>query len=122
MKLPAKVLSLAIATAAKSPMKQRHGAVIWKSGVILGAGYNFFKQPPNEFKRILTIHSERAALAGLRHDQMHGASILAVRIAPGGGLSYGAPCIGCQRLLSRRGLAKAYWFDSLGQLNCTYFK
>lgn len=120
-KLPRGVLELAISQALKSTMLHQHGAVIWKGNTILGAGYNYHKSPPSDKdQRRLSIHGEKDALAGLRQDQIYGASMLAIRVRRDGSLTSGAPCRGCYKLLKRKGVAKAYWFDDLGQLNCTY--
>lgn len=122
-KLPRGVLELAVSQAKKSVMLHKHGAVIWKSGTILGAGYNQPKQPPTQpVKRRYSIHGERDALAGLRADQIHGSSMLAVRVRSNGTLSFGSPCRGCTKLLSRKGVSTVYWFDELGNLNATYLR
>ncbi len=121
MKLPRGVLELAVSQALKSTMLHQHGAVVWKNGTILSAGYNYHKSPPSDKdQRRLSIHGEKDALAGLRGDQIYGASILAVRVRKDGSVSSGAPCKGCYKLLKRKGIARAYWFDEHGQLNCTY--
>ena len=51
MKLPNGVLELAKSQAAKSPMSHMHGAVIWKKGKIIGAGYNYPISAPNITQR-----------------------------------------------------------------------
>ena len=121
-KLPQGALDLAISQAKKSPMLHRHGAVVWKNNTIMGAGYNYPKVPPTTNKRRFSIHSERDALNGLRQDQIYGASSLAIRVRPDGTLSSGAPCKGCAKLLKRKGIARAYWYDEQGDLNCTYLQ
>ena len=115
-----KILPLAIQQASKSPMLHRHGAVIWKNKTVLGAGYNYSKTTSNKDGRKCSIHSEKDALAGLRQDQIHGSNMLAIRIRPDGTLSSGAPCKGCTKLLTRKGVKKVYWYDSTSNLNCTY--
>jgi len=122
-KLPRGVLELAMSQAKKSVMLHQHGAVIWKGGTILGAGYNQPKQPPTQYvKRRYSIHGERDALAGLRADQIYGSSMLAVRVRANGTLSFGSPCRGCLKLLARKGVNSVYWYDALGNLNCTYLR
>tara|TARA_Y100000310_G_scaffold269004_1_gene281927 strand:+ start:979 stop:1347 length:369 start_codon:yes stop_codon:yes gene_type:complete len=122
MKLPNGVLELATSQALKSIMLHKHGAVIWKGNKILGAGYNFHVAPPDDSKRRFSIHSERDALKGLRGDQIYNSNMLAVRVRKDGSISSGAPCKGCRKLLIRKGVSKAYWFDEEGSLNCTYLK
>jgi deoxycytidylate deaminase len=123
MKLPSSVVELAKLAASKVSMKQRHGAVVFKRGVILGSGYNFYAAPPSTCnKKSLSIHAERDALSGLRHDQLHGASILVIRLRPNGELSWGGPCVGCKKLLARKGLDKCFYYNELGMLCCCYLQ
>ena len=118
MKLPPGVLELALSQAKKSPMNHKHGAVLWKGKTILAAGYNYHMSAPGDFSRKFSIHSERDCLNGLRVSQIYGASILAIRITSAGRLSHGAPCKGCKKLLTRKGINKVFWFDSDKNLNC----
>ena len=119
MKLPNGVLELAISQAMKSPMQHMHGAVIWKKGKIIGAGYNYHLSASTKNLRRVSIHSEKDCLTGLRGDQIYGADILAVRVTKKGQLSHGAPCKGCKKLLMRKGVRKVWWFDDLGKLTYT---
>lgn len=121
-KLPQGALDLAISQAKKSPMLHQHGAVIWKNNTIMGAGYNYHKAPPSDTARRYSIHSEKDALTGLRQDQIYGASMLAIRIRSDGTVSSGAPCKGCTKLLTRKGIKKVYWYDDEENLNCTYLQ
>lgn len=124
MKLPRGALGLAISQAMKSNMQHKHGAVIWKSKTILGAGYNYHMTSPNmhsvNSRRRVSIHSEKDCLNGIRGDYIRGASILAVRVTGTGQLSHGSPCVGCKKLLKRKGIAKIFWFDEQGDLTVTY--
>lgn len=106
--------------AMKSNMQHKHGAVIWKSKTILGAGYNYHIAAPNKSSRRLSIHSEKDCLNGIRGDYIRGSSILAVRVTRTGQLSHGSPCVGCKKLLKRKGVAKIFWFDEQGDLAVTY--
>ena len=121
MKLPLGALDLAISQAKKSPMKHKHGSVIWKGKSILGAGYNYHMSAPtlNLKNRGFSIHSERDCLNGLREHQIYGSDILAIRITTSGFLSHGAPCKGCRSLLRRKGIRKVFWFDNDKSLNYT---
>jgi deoxycytidylate deaminase len=120
MKLPRGVLELAVSQALKSPMQHKHGAVIWKSKTILGAGYNQHISAPSHNSRNVSIHSEKDCLTGLRCDQIYGANILAIRVTKSGNLSHGAPCNGCKKLLKRKGVLKVYWYDNQENLNVTH--
>ena len=119
MKLPNSALELAMSQAMKSPMQHMHGAVIWKKGKIIGAGYNYHLSAPNPNNRQVSIHSEKDCLNGLRGDQIYGADMLAVRVTKSGYLSSGAPCKGCRKLLRRKGIRKVFWFDDDGELSYT---
>ena len=123
MKVRDEVVELAISQARKSPMRYRHGSVIWKSNKIIGAGYNWPVAPPGGNKKRFSIHSERDALKGLRLEQTYGASLLCVRITQKKeSLASSMPCSGCMGLLRRRGLVNVFWFDSDGILNKIYLR
>jgi len=119
LKLPNGVLELAMSQAIKSPMTHKHGAVIFKGNTILGAGYNFYMGPPSPNHRQVSIHSEKDCLKGLRGDQIYGANVLAIRVHHNGSLLHGAPCTGCKKLMTRKGVKKAFWFDDQCNLTCT---
>ena len=119
MKLPNGALELAVSQALKSPMQHKHGAVIWKKGQILGAGYNYHMSAPSSKQRQFSIHSEKDCLSGLRGDQIYSADMLAVRVKKDSSLSHGAPCKGCRKLLRRKGIRKVFWFDEDYQISCT---
>lgn len=121
MKIREDVLELAVTQARKSPMQQRHGAILWKGNRIIGTGYNWPVAPPGGEGRRFSIHAERDALKGLRADQIYGSSLLCVRITPGNErLASSQPCRGCSKLLRRKGVASVYWFDAEGNLNRTF--
>ena len=119
MKIRNDIIELAISQARKSPMKHRHGSVIWKSNQIIGAGYNWpGGQVPSGGWRRYSIHSERDALKGIRLERLYGASLICVRLSRSKEqLSWSKPCDGCVKLLKRRGLRNIFWFDSNGTLN-----
>jgi deoxycytidylate deaminase len=120
MKLPNGVLDLAISQALKSPMSHMHGAVIWKKGKIIGAGYNYHLAAPTPTQRQISIHSEKDCLNGLHSNQIFNSSVLTVRVAKNGDMLNGQPCKGCKKLLKRKGIKKIYWFDSEAHLSVTY--
>lgn len=120
MKLPQGVVELAISQAKKSPMVHKHGAVVWKTKRILGAGYNYHNTPPSDSTRRFSIHSERDALFGLAASQINNSSMLAIRVNSSGELISCKPCKGCYKLLKRKGVKKVYWHDDQLNLNCTF--
>jgi deoxycytidylate deaminase len=123
VKIPAEYFELATSQALKSPMRSKHGAVIFKGKKILGVGYNWPKSSNGgewNGKRPHSIHCERDALKGLWHGKIRGADILAIRVRADGTLSSGASCKGCKRLLKRKGIRSVYWVDSDGRLNRTW--
>ena len=119
MKLPKGAIELAISKALKSNMAHKHGAVIFKSGKIIGAGYNN-PMTTKKSSRAVSIHSEKDCMKGLRGDQIYGSNILAIRVTNTGNLSHGAPCAGCTKLMKRKGIERVFWFDINGNLNCTF--
>lgn len=119
MKLPSGALELAISQALKSAMTHKHGAVIFKNGKIIGAGYNN-PMTASQNARPVSIHSEKDCMKGLRGDQIYGANIVAVRVTHKGQLSHGAPCKGCKKLMQRKGIKRVFWFDDTGNINCTF--
>lgn len=119
MKKIERLLPLAVSQAMKSPMLHRHGAVIFKRNDVLGAGYN---HPKNlDSIRRCSIHSEKDAMKGLHESQLRGASVLAIRLNKSDEIVSGAPCKGCSKLMKRKGILKCYWYDTNGNLNCTYY-
>ena len=120
MKLPHVVLNLAISQAHKSPLDYKHGAVIFYRKTILGAGFNWPKGPMTYEKKVHSIHAERDCLAGLRHDQIQGASLLSVRVGPEGSMKCSAPCEGCRKLLTRKLIRCVFYFDYYGKMNCIW--
>tara|TARA_B100000035_G_scaffold207211_1_gene177251 strand:+ start:607 stop:975 length:369 start_codon:yes stop_codon:yes gene_type:complete len=120
MKLPNGVLELAKSQAAKSPMSHMHGAVIWKKGKIIGAGYNYPISAPNITQRQVSIHSEKDCLNGLHSNQIFDSCVLTVRVTKNGDMLNGQPCKGCKKLLKRKGVKKVYWYDSELNLSVTY--
>ena len=112
MKLPDNILNLAITQSKKSPMNQKHGAVIFKGKDILGTGFNFnVNNLYDASSRAFSIHAEKDCLKGLRFDQIINSDILVVRVTKSNKLAYSAPCKGCRKLLRRKGIRKVYWFD-----------
>lgn len=121
MKIKDEILELAISQAKKSPMGYLHGAVLFKSNRIIGAGYNWPVAPPGGDSRRFSIHAERDCLKGLRADQIRGATLLSVRVTKKTeSLASSKPCKGCSNLLRRKGVESVFWFDSDGNLNRTY--
>ena len=118
MKIPPGTVDLAVSQAMKSPMMYKHGAVLWKGKTILSAGYNWPVGPPGGDKRRFSIHAERDALAGLRGDNVYEASILSIRVRKDGSIATGEPCLGCRKLLKRKGIRNVCWFDNEGNLVC----
>lgn len=116
MKLPNGTIEIASSQACKSPLGYRHGAVVFKGNKILGAGYNWPKALPGGENRQFSIHSERDALKGLRKDQIRGSDMFCIRVTRGGNYGLAAPCLGCQKLLKRKGIRKVHWLDDQGKL------
>lgn len=114
-------LELAITQALKSPMRHKHGAVLFKRKKVIGTGYNWPVAPPNSQKKRFSIHSERDACKGLRFDQIMNADMLVIRVVGNDNLlRMSKPCTGCMKLLSRHKVRSVFWHDSSGRINRTY--
>jgi deoxycytidylate deaminase len=94
--------------ASKSDLRHKHGAVVVKSGRILGTGYNKYRNHPNiipegKHKEQCSQHAEAVAIkeAG---QHARGATIFVARINRQGGDLLSKPCNLCQELIDRTGV------------------
>ena len=106
------ITNLAIKEALKSKMRYKHGSVIFNNQGILGSGYSWSRFKPNQEQKVLSIHSERDALKGIPVRYLRGAFMLNVRVTKIGLLTCSKPCVGCQKLLKRKGLLKIYYYEA----------
>ena len=114
------ILKLAIEEAEKSNCRRYYiGAVVSKSGAILGSGHNAKRAHSIHKKYQIwagSLHAEQAAVLGLDWSKLKGASILVVRITKGGNFSLARPCPTCFGLLNHIGIKKLFYTDRNGQI------
>lgn len=96
--------------AAKSVLRHKHGAVVVKSGRILGSGFNKSRNHPDvimEGRHRLDCgyHAEAVALkeAG---EKARGAVLFVARINRRGQDMLSRPCTNCQKLIEEHGVKK----------------
>lgn len=94
--------------ATKSDLRHKHGAVVVKSGRVLGMGYNKHRNSPSvimEGRHRLDCgyHAEAVAIkeAG---EKARGATIFVARINRNGSDLLSKPCENCQKLIEESGI------------------
>lgn len=120
-KKQASYLRCAAKVARRSAVRQRHGAVIVKSGSVISFGFNSYTNDPHLFStelfalgkiahldrgRQLSTHAEIAALRRASAEQLRGATIYIARIAKNGERKNSAPCARCTIKLLAAGVKK----------------
>jgi deoxycytidylate deaminase len=104
-------LSLAMELSLKSDMRQKHGAVIVRSGRVLATGWNLLKNDPNNvskehLEKYCSTHAEAMAVARCR--KAAGATIYIARNKKGQE-RFSKPCSGCERLLIMAGISRVVY-------------
>lgn len=106
-------LNIARLLAQHSSEKKRHGAVVVKSGRVVGTGFNKFKNHPSIIESYLikqhcSRHAEQVAIkqAGIH---ANGATLYVARINKNGIDRYSKPCSICQKLINERGIKKVVY-------------
>lgn len=91
----------------------RHGAVIVKSGNVLGVGVNVDKNHPSimspeHIKPHCSVHAEVAAMKRVKGD-LRGATIYVARVSKAGLPALSRPCFACARAIDAAGIKKVVW-------------
>ena len=86
--------------ARKSPMAQKHGAVIVKNNKIIATGYNRYIEQEKACRRI-SMHAEKDALTNCNQSDLKGAVLYIVRMNPEGELLMSKPCKSCTNYINR---------------------
>jgi tRNA(Arg) A34 adenosine deaminase TadA len=109
-----KYINTAIQEAMNSEHPQwRVGAVVVRSGRVLGRGNNRYRNDPAIVgKYDVSYHAEEVAIR--RAGSTEGATIYVARITRSGYVSIAKPCASCQELLSLAGIQTAVWTDMNG--------
>ncbi len=85
----------------------RHGSILVKSGNALSVGVNNCKTHP--MSGIKTMHSEVAALIGVRWSDLSGSIMFNSRVNKNGKVGASKPCPLCQDIMKAHGVRKVYY-------------
>lgn len=104
-------LSVARYFATKSKEKNSHGAVVVKSGRVLGTGFNKYRNNPHyvspeHIKTDCSFHAEEVAIRDAGEDNVRGATIYVARVNRQGKDRDSKPCPRCSRLIERVGIKR----------------
>lgn len=103
--------------AINSAVMYKHAACLMKSGKVLGVGVNkYFQIKVNQRSMNLSVHAEMDVLAGISAKQSKGMDILIIRVDKSMGLRNSRPCNACIDKLQQRGIRKAYYSNTDGQI------
>lgn len=91
-------------------MKQRHGAIIVKSGRVISVGWNVLKNHPDNISEqhmhYCSVHAEAMAIA--RASEPAGATIYIAR-NKNGQERFSKPCSGCEKAILNAGIARVVY-------------
>ena len=107
-------IDYATVLAHSSVMRYRLGAVIIKSGKIIGAGHNkpkYSKLSENHWSK--TIHAEIDAILK-SHKDLKGATMFVGRIVKNGKTAMAKPCNSCQTIIDESGIKAVYYTTTEG--------
>lgn len=109
-------LSIARYLANKSESKQRHGAVVVKSGRVLGTGYNKntnnpYTVSPEHIKTHCSRHAEIEAIRDANWD-VKGAVLYVARVNNFGQDRNSKPCTRCQVVIEETQIKKVIYTES----------
>lgn len=108
-------ISLATDQAVAAPHhKWKVGAVIVRSGRVLGMGVNRYRNHPTMVMSLegVSYHAEEVAIR--RAGDVTGATIYVARITKSGHIGMAMPCERCQSLLHESGIHTAVWTTPTG--------
>jgi deoxycytidylate deaminase len=114
-------LAVAKYFAEKSQSRQRHGAVIVKSGRVVGTGYNKDKNhpmgvSPEHIKTHCSRHAEVEAIRDARF-AVEGAVLYVARVNRQGQERNSKPCKYCQAVISAAKIKKVIYTESENNVN-----
>lgn len=97
----------------KSEEKKRHGAVVVKSGRVVGVGYNKFKNHPDVVpESLIKVHCSRhAEEVAIREagSNAKGAILYVARVNNQGLDRNSKPCVVCSKLIKKSGIKKVIY-------------
>ena len=107
-KIPDKIIVAAMKAAARSNMRHKLSAIVFKDNQIISTGFNrWLHLGPTKYlpKANYSIHAEADALFGLSRRLTYGASIFIYRQ----GNLLAMPCQNCQHLISKAGISHTFY-------------
>jgi deoxycytidylate deaminase len=117
-------LAVARYFAEKSQSRQRHGAVVVKSGRVLGTGYNKDKNHPMQISpEHIKTHCSRHAEAEAIRDAgfaVEGAILYVARVNKQGKAMNSMPCKYCQVIIKTTNIKKVIYTESEHNANFIY--
>ena len=107
-------LSKAVSLAHQASHTQwRVGALVVKSGRVLGSGTNRYRNHPSRVDRDgVSYHAEEVALR--RSGRVSGSTIYVARVTRSGTIGLALPCPRCQQDLLESGVTTAIWTEPMG--------
>lgn len=103
------MIDRAVGVALTSKLRHRHGAIVYKSGRVLDARANLFRnQHPSMGISVFdyTTHAEVAALRGLSQELVSNSTVYVVRINHRGEPKLSLPCPACIEYCYQRGVKR----------------
>ena len=117
-------LSVARYMATKSSSRQKHGAIVVKSGRVLGTGYNKNKNNPMQVspEHIKTHCSRHAEVEAIRDARfaVDGAILYVARVNSQGKDRNSKPCKYCQAVIISTNIKKVIYTESENNANFIY--
>lgn len=109
-------LAVARYMASKSESRRKHGAIVVKSGRVLGTGYNKdtnnpYTVSPEHIKTHCSRHAEIEAIRDANWN-VRGATIYVARINNSGEDRYSKPCGYCERVIIDTEIKKVIYTES----------
>lgn len=103
--------------AVNSAVTHKHAACLMKGGKVMGIGINkYFQIKMHNETMNLSVHAEMDVLAGISTKISKGMDILIIRVTKSLTLRNSRPCNVCIDKLRQRGIRKAYYSNSEGQI------
>lgn len=108
----------AMRTAESGAGNYRLGAVVVRSGSVLGTGSNRHRNDPATAYGVersgWSTHAEEACLRTIRDGRARGATIYVARISPAGEARLARPCAACQDAARQAGITKMVYTTTNG--------
>lgn len=100
--------------AQKSPVNNRHSAVLFKNDNFYNFSYNTF------VKQDTTVHAEINAIKTFYERKVKGLHILVIRVNKSGIIRNSRPCNECIKKLLKLGIQKIFYSNDFGNITWEY--